>query len=82
MRSTNALDPCLVPSWSRSFARKSALRVSAPPPFPKIEPMNAVTAIASFTVQGGVATSMSSKAAVTPSAYAWRSLRICLPLAP
>ena len=38
----------------RSFARKSELRTSSPPPLPKIEPMNALTAIASLTVQGRI----------------------------
>ena len=53
IRSTKASLPREVPSWPRSFARNSELRVSAPPPFPKIEPMNAVTAMASLMVHGG-----------------------------
>ena len=53
MTSSHALWPCTGPSWSCSFASRSALRASAPPPAPKIEPMNAVTAMTSLTVAGG-----------------------------
>src|SRR5215471_17325652 len=50
--STHALWPLSGPSDCWSLASRSELAASPPPPAPKIDPMNAVTAITSLTVAG------------------------------
>ena len=51
IRSRNARSPRSRPRRWRSAARNAAFCASAPPPLPKIEPMKAVAAIESLTVQ-------------------------------
>jgi hypothetical protein len=53
MASSHAARPRSGPSSFCSFDSNSAFDASEPPPAPKIDPMNAVIAITSFTVAGG-----------------------------
>ena len=74
--------PAVVPRWLRSVERYSAFDASAPPPAPKIEPMNAVVAMTSFTVAGAWFTPCDWLYAVMPSASACISAIISRPFAP
>src|SRR5262249_41300381 len=63
-----ALKPVAAPSVCSRLASRFALAASPPPPAPKIDPMNAVTAMTSLTVAGGRLMLFAAQYALMPSA--------------